>query len=268
MVLTLQPVRDKKTDLMKVYKIFDVPGAALKDYINRRGKDAEDSGTVRMGRKPVLPVHIENELVNYCFLLERNFFFGLTTKDIKRMAFQLAVTNNLQTHFVRKNGKLVRRGFEILSEGIQHCLLLESDGLLLKMLRHSLTFFKRRWKKHNFREIVCSTLTILHHISPIETQQTYSSEGSKKKEVATLSSAKKGVVRSHGYFRVTPSSLPKKKHEVGVVGWNPHPGTTGYATPQLKLKCLPSASNIANVNIELMTLCFKCLMAIIPARGM
>jgi hypothetical protein len=57
-----------------------------------------------MGRKPALPAQIENELVNYCLLMERNVF-GLTTKDIKRMAFQLAIRNNLRHPFSTQEGK-------------------------------------------------------------------------------------------------------------------------------------------------------------------
>jgi hypothetical protein len=44
----------------------------------------------RLGRKPVLFCYIEEELVASCMMMERNFF-GLTTKGIKRMTFELDI---------------------------------------------------------------------------------------------------------------------------------------------------------------------------------
>jgi hypothetical protein len=68
MVRAVKTVRDK--DLLKASKICNVPRATLKDCANRRGKEAKDLVTMRMGRKPALPVQIENDLVNYCLLME------------------------------------------------------------------------------------------------------------------------------------------------------------------------------------------------------
>jgi hypothetical protein len=78
----VKAVRDKEMGLLKASKIFDVPTAAPKYYAKSRCKEAEDVVTARMGRKPVLPVQIENEIVNYCFIMKRHFS-GLTTKYLK-----------------------------------------------------------------------------------------------------------------------------------------------------------------------------------------
>jgi hypothetical protein len=72
----------------------------MKYYANRRGKEAEDLVTTRMGRKLVLPVHIGNELVNYCLLMGR-IFFGPTTKDIKKNGFSVS-NNNLPHPFSKE----------------------------------------------------------------------------------------------------------------------------------------------------------------------
>jgi hypothetical protein len=104
MVKTVVATRGKKMPLLRASKMFGVPRATLKDYVNNRGKDAEALVTMRMGRKPVLPTQIENDLVNYCLLMEINFS-RLTTKDAKRMAFQLAIRNNLRHPFSTEEGK-------------------------------------------------------------------------------------------------------------------------------------------------------------------
>jgi hypothetical protein len=90
--------------LTEGFEKFSVPRATLEDYVNNRGKDGEALVTMRMGRNPALPAQIENELVNYCLLMERHFF-GLTTIDIKRIAFQLAIRNNLRHPFSTEEGK-------------------------------------------------------------------------------------------------------------------------------------------------------------------
>jgi hypothetical protein len=53
---------------------------------------------VRLGRKPILPEYLEDELVKYCKLMDERFF-GLRRSDIRRMAFQLAIRNNLKHSF-------------------------------------------------------------------------------------------------------------------------------------------------------------------------
>jgi hypothetical protein len=78
MVRAIKAVRGKEMGLLKASKMFSVPRATLKDYLNNRGKDAEALLTMRMGRKPALSAQIENELVIYSLLMERHFF-GLMT---------------------------------------------------------------------------------------------------------------------------------------------------------------------------------------------
>jgi hypothetical protein len=104
MVRAVKAVRDKEMGLLKASKMFNVPRETLKDYVKSRGKEVEHLVTMRMGRKPVLPAQIENKLVNYCLLMEMNFF-GLTTNDIKRMAFQTAITNSLPQPFSTEKAK-------------------------------------------------------------------------------------------------------------------------------------------------------------------
>lgn len=51
-----------------------------------------------MGKPPVLPDHLEAELEKYCKKLDQRFY-GLRLKDIKHMAFLLAIKNNLMHPF-------------------------------------------------------------------------------------------------------------------------------------------------------------------------
>ena len=68
---------------------------------------------VRLGRKPILPDYLEEELVKYCVVMDERFF-GLRRSDIRRMAFQLAIRNNLKHPFStlsKQAGKKWLKGF-------------------------------------------------------------------------------------------------------------------------------------------------------------
>ncbi|KAJ8873330.1 hypothetical protein PR048_026964 [Dryococelus australis] len=50
------------------------------------------------GRKPVLPLELEQLLVRYCMEMEARYF-SLTAADLKRMAFELAIQIGLSHNF-------------------------------------------------------------------------------------------------------------------------------------------------------------------------
>ncbi|CAG9562347.1 unnamed protein product [Danaus chrysippus] len=94
----IEAVRTKKMGYKKAVKLFNVPRATLKDYVKKSDKPIEDIVSGKMGRKPVLSPALEEELVNYCLQMENNYY-GLTASDLKRMAFQLAIRNNIPHPF-------------------------------------------------------------------------------------------------------------------------------------------------------------------------
>ncbi|XP_055642344.1 uncharacterized protein LOC129779099 isoform X2 [Toxorhynchites rutilus septentrionalis] len=56
------------------------------------------TANTKLGRKPILPQKLEKLLVSYLLEMERRFF-GMTWTDLKRLAFQLARSNNLPSTF-------------------------------------------------------------------------------------------------------------------------------------------------------------------------
>lgn len=68
----------------------------LERYVKKDVR-AEDLVQVRMGRRPALPIDLEAELESYCKEMDRRFY-GLRLQDIKYMAFQLAIKNNLSLY--------------------------------------------------------------------------------------------------------------------------------------------------------------------------
>ena len=61
-----------------------------------------------MGRKQVLHCEVENDLAEYCLLLERKFF-GLAMVDVMHLAYHLAVRNGIKNQFCKRNVKTGRK---------------------------------------------------------------------------------------------------------------------------------------------------------------
>jgi len=49
-------------------------------------------------RKPIIPLALEEKVVEYLLLIERKYF-GCTRDDVRRLAFQLAVHNKIPSPF-------------------------------------------------------------------------------------------------------------------------------------------------------------------------
>ncbi|KAL3277190.1 hypothetical protein HHI36_012541 [Cryptolaemus montrouzieri] len=94
MIQAVNAVRRKEIGYLRAAKQFGVPKGTLERYVKKDVR-AEDLVQVRMGRRPALPIDLEAELESYCKEMDRRFY-GLRLQDIKYMAFQLAIKNNLR----------------------------------------------------------------------------------------------------------------------------------------------------------------------------
>lgn len=59
--------RTKERGYKREIKLFNVPGATMKDYVIKSDKPIEDIVNGKMGRKLVLTAELEEELVNIHF---------------------------------------------------------------------------------------------------------------------------------------------------------------------------------------------------------
>jgi len=97
MIKAVNAVRSKQMGYLKVSKEFGVPRGTLERYVKKEAEPSELVKT-RMGRHPILPENVEADLTNYCKEMDKRFY-GLRLTDIKHMAFQLAISNNLKHPF-------------------------------------------------------------------------------------------------------------------------------------------------------------------------
>ncbi|KAJ4435306.1 hypothetical protein ANN_17916 [Periplaneta americana] len=95
-------VRNKVMGLQRASNTFNVPKSTLKDKVNSKEEDVDKLVSTKLGRKPVLPFELEDSLVSYCLEMEKRFY-GLSARDVKTMAFQLASLNGLKHPFSKND---------------------------------------------------------------------------------------------------------------------------------------------------------------------
>lgn len=86
-------VLHKKMEYLLASKRFSVPRTTLFRYCEQKRRAGEIK-LKKWGRSPILTEALEKELVDHLLEMEKNFF-GLTRRDVRNVAFQLAVKNNL-----------------------------------------------------------------------------------------------------------------------------------------------------------------------------
>lgn len=91
-------VREKRMGFLKAAKFFDVPRTTLFRLASKSDVTPPVAAKTKLGRKTILPPDIERDLVDYCLMMEQKFF-GLTRSDVRNMAYQLAVSNNIPNPF-------------------------------------------------------------------------------------------------------------------------------------------------------------------------
>lgn len=88
MAKAIESVRNKHMGYLAAAKVFKVPRTTLFRLCNIEGPPATVSKT-KLGKKPVLSPKLEEELVRYLLIMDQKFF-GMTRRDARSMAFQLA----------------------------------------------------------------------------------------------------------------------------------------------------------------------------------
>jgi hypothetical protein len=103
----------KKWDTWEPQKHNGVPRRTLERYVNYR-RPAKELVEVHLGRKPHLPAHLEEELVEYCIAMQERFS-GLRSSDIRRLCYQWTVRNGLAHPFSRTKESAGKNSWEHFS---------------------------------------------------------------------------------------------------------------------------------------------------------
>jgi len=102
MCLAVRLVRNGDTTYLRASKYFSVPKGTLEKYMKDTSRYPEEQEDVHLGRRTVLPSEPDNKLLEYCIIMDQRYY-GLRRQDIKRIAFQLAIRNDLKHPFNQEN---------------------------------------------------------------------------------------------------------------------------------------------------------------------
>lgn len=104
MAKAIKLVREKKIGYLKAAKEFNIPKSTLFRLAKSNAPDENVAAATKLGGRTVLPANLEDELIAYCLHME-SLFYGLTRIEIRQMAYQLAVLNNIVNLFIGIAGK-------------------------------------------------------------------------------------------------------------------------------------------------------------------
>lgn len=236
-------VKNKEMGLLKASKIYNVPRSTLKDYVKKDSSDLENVINVPLGRKPVLAPDIEGQLVNYCLIMEKSFY-GLTMKDLKRMAFQLAIRNNIKHTFsidkktagrkwlrlfLKRHPQLSIRKPQALSMSRIRGFTPENVSAFFSLLKPELV--KIKFSAARLYNVDETGITAVQHNS----QKIISLKG--KQQVHKLSSAERGslvtvviAVSAAGAYVPPMLVFPRKRMKAELLNGAP-PGTIATCHP-------------------------------------
>lgn len=97
MNLAIESVRKKRVGLNEASRMYGVPKATLKRRIDGANQKAREHVKI-VGSEGDLPPELETELCNHILEMESSLY-GVTSTDIRQLAFDLAEKNNLKHRF-------------------------------------------------------------------------------------------------------------------------------------------------------------------------
>ena len=106
-----EAIRNKEMGSCKASRVFNVLHTTPVCYVKDRQKSSSEAITTKLGWKQVLYCEAENDLAEYCLLLERKFF-GLRMADVMCLAYQLAIRSGIKNQFCKRNENTGRSSFK------------------------------------------------------------------------------------------------------------------------------------------------------------
>ncbi|CAH2003933.1 unnamed protein product [Acanthoscelides obtectus] len=94
----IRAVRNGEMGFLKASTVFGVPRSTLKRRVQGKNKHAVENVKILGSRRPIFSPVQEAQLVQHILELE-NRFYGLTLRDVRKLAFQLAERNNIKHNF-------------------------------------------------------------------------------------------------------------------------------------------------------------------------
>lgn len=78
----MEAVREKKIGWKKAAKTFEVPKTTLMCLSNEKYRNFEEASKTKIGRSTIFSLHLEEQLVKYCLVMEATFL-SLTRANLR-----------------------------------------------------------------------------------------------------------------------------------------------------------------------------------------
>ncbi|KAJ8928285.1 hypothetical protein NQ314_019168 [Rhamnusium bicolor] len=98
--MAIRAIKENSMPCRQAAKTFKVPRSTLQRLLKHNGDPDQIVKTV-LGRKTILGENLERQIVEYILTMEAKFY-GLTRRDIRIMAYTLAVRNGLDHPFKKE----------------------------------------------------------------------------------------------------------------------------------------------------------------------
>lgn len=235
-------VRGKKMGTQKAAKNFNVPRTTLQTLSKKRDLTPAQASRTKLGRKPYLGEEIEEELVLYLLIMEQKFF-GCTSGDLRRMAYQLSVRNGLQISF--KSNEAGRAWVDLFLKRHKGRLSLRKTcgtsfaralGFNKENVQNFFTVLEEAYDKHKF------TAERIYNVdetglSIVQSKVAHVIGRKGKRQIAALTSAERGstitvivCMSASGHF-VPPLVIFPRTNMAQVLMKGCPPGSIGRAHP-------------------------------------
>ncbi|XP_072382648.1 uncharacterized protein [Diabrotica undecimpunctata] len=221
----IQAVRDKTMGTLKAAKTYNVPRSTIQRLAKMTELSPDEAVLKKLGRGTILGSDLEKCLVDYIFQMEEKFY-GLTRTDIKRMAFNLTESNELNHPFMqfKKAGRvwldlfLARHKNTLTLRRPTGTSFTQAASFNRKNVQIFFDHLEKSYDKYNFSSnqvynVDETGLTIVQNkIAAIVGRKG-------KRQIASLTSAERGSLitliacMSAGGNYPTHVSLPKKEYE-------------------------------------------------------
>lgn len=242
MAAAVRMVREKKMGVKKASKHYDVPKTTLRRLASEVMSDPDTVVMKKLGRKPVFPEHMEEELLQHLLDME-SIYFGLTRQDVRRLAFQLALHNNIEhpfrderagrawlDHFLRRHkGRLSLRKPTSTSYA-------RAEGFTQEQVASFFDLLEDLYKKHNLTaERVWNVDETGISVVQSKVPKIIGSKG--KRQIGALSAAERGSLvtvicsMSAGGSFVPPMLIFPRKNMSDALMRGAPPGAIGRAHP-------------------------------------
>ncbi|KAI5715791.1 hypothetical protein M8J77_022459 [Diaphorina citri] len=242
MELAIKSIREKEMGLKKAAKSYNVPKTTLRRLSLDPNVSYVNLEVPKLGRKPILTDELEKKLVEYLQIMEAKYY-GLTRMDVRRMAYQLAVKNNLSHKFVSDiagrswlDHFLDRHKDKISIRKPTGTSFARANGFTEERVGHFFDLLESEFEKHNYPpDRIWNVDETGLSVVPSKVPQVLASKG--KRQICSITSAERGSLvtiicsMSAGGTYLPPMMIYPRTNMTSSLLIGSPPGTIGRAHP-------------------------------------